>query len=226
MGFHNIIAEKFVELLLTELLRHRRDAEQLLFIGVVARSRNNGCHLRFVPEFPDASPFDQLEVRILFTLHRLIQCIGSDVLGPVDQIIDSRKNLCDLGRGQFRRRSEFIFGQFRVVFRSLPAGGLDHVGEPYIDAAKRELREETGYSCDDLEPLITVNTTVAFCNEIIPIYVAFIKGERKEQELDDDEFVNVEYFTIDELMDKIYKMEITDSKTIASLMAYKNKYVK
>ena len=67
---------------------------------------------------------------------------------------------------------------------------------------------------------------MAFCNEIIPIFVAFIKGERKEQELDDDEFVNVEYFTIDELMDKIYKMEITDSKTIASLMAYKNKYVK
>lgn len=47
-------------------------------------------------------------------------------------------------------------------------------GEPGIECAARELEEETGYSSEDLEWLITLRTTVAFCDEKIDIYVAKI----------------------------------------------------
>ena len=67
----------------------------------------------------------------------------------------------------------------------IPAGGLNP-GEPTIVAAARELGEETGYICEKIEPLITIRTTVAFCNEKIEVYVAhdFVKTA---QNLDDDE---------------------------------------
>ena len=54
----------------------------------------------------------------------------------------------------------------------IPAGGLQTPEEPTRDAAARELSEETGYHCDQLELLLSIRTTVAFCNEKIDIYVA------------------------------------------------------
>ena len=44
--------------------------------------------------------------------------------------------------------------------------------------------------------------------------------------LDEDEFVNVEIHTLEELERMIYDGTIEDAKTIASILAYKNKYVK
>ena len=105
----------------------------------------------------------------------------------------------------------------------IPAGGLNP-DEPTIDAAARELEEETGYRSNDLELLITVATTVAFCNEKIDIYLARNLIQSK-QNLDEDEYVEVEEYTVDELTDMIYAGKINDSKTIAAILAYKNKYV-
>ena len=105
----------------------------------------------------------------------------------------------------------------------IPAGGLNP-DEPTIDAAARELEEETGYRSNDLELLITVATTVAFCNEMIDIYLARNLIQSK-QNLDEDEYVEVEEYTVDELTDMIYAGKINDSKTIAAIMAYKDKYV-
>ena len=47
-----------------------------------------------------------------------------------------------------------------------------------------------------------------------------------EQHLDEDEFINVGAYTIDELRKKIYSGEIEDSKTVAALLAYADKYGK
>ncbi len=105
----------------------------------------------------------------------------------------------------------------------IPAGGLNGVDEPTRDAAGRELEEETGYRSDDLEWLITIRTTVAFCNEKIDIYVAknLIKSH---QHLDEDEFINVEAYSVEELSRMILEGKIEDSKTISAIMSYKDKY--
>ena len=49
----------------------------------------------------------------------------------------------------------------------IPAGKLDAPDEPKIECAARELEEETGFRSENLEFLMTVNTTVAFCDERI-----------------------------------------------------------
>lgn len=107
----------------------------------------------------------------------------------------------------------------------VPAGGLNSVEEPTLHAAARELEEETGYHTDDLDFLISIRTTVAFCNEKIDIYVAK-NLQKSKQNLDEDEFINVEAYTVLELMEKIYDCTIQDSKTICAIMTYAHKYLK
>lgn len=107
----------------------------------------------------------------------------------------------------------------------IPAGALDEVGEPGIECASRELEEETGYRSENLEWLITLRTTVAFCNERIEVYVAHDLIPSK-QNLDEDEFIELGAYTIEELKEKIFSGEIEDAKTVSSLMAYAVKYGK
>ena len=104
----------------------------------------------------------------------------------------------------------------------LPAGKVDSIDEDRRLCAYRELREETGYSVDspeDLEYLVTVDTMIAFCNEEVDIYVARNLNPCR-QELDEDEEISLEFWSIDELMSEIYKGNIRDAKTVAALSAY------
>ena len=105
----------------------------------------------------------------------------------------------------------------------IPAGKLDTPEESGLVCATRELEEETGYKSDQLELLITIRTSVALSDERIEIYVAkdLVKTA---QHLDENEFVDVKEFTLDELKDMILKQEIEDSKTISALMSYIVKY--
>ena len=102
-------------------------------------------------------------------------------------------------------------------------GGFVNPDETVDQAAKRELEEETGYRAAKMELLITVSTTVAFCNETIDVYLA-TELTPTQQHLDEDEFVEVECFTIDELKDMVLTQKIQDSKTAAAIMAYYGKY--
>lgn len=105
----------------------------------------------------------------------------------------------------------------------IPAGGLNGREEPTMDAAKRELEEETGYICGSMELLNSIYTTVAFCNEKIDIYLAR-ELKRGKQHLDEDEFLNVEAHSLEELKQMIFECRIQDSKTICGILTYASKY--
>ncbi len=106
----------------------------------------------------------------------------------------------------------------------LPAGRREGT-EEFAVCAARELEEETGYKSDDLEFLISVDTEIAFCNERIDIFVAKNLQPAK-QNLDDDEFIDVKAYDVDELIRMIFNATIKDSKTMAAILAYKEKYLK
>ena len=85
-------------------------------------------------------------------------------------------------------------------------------------------RRETGCHAGKMEWLITIRTTVAFCNEKLTfMWLDLTPGS---QHLDEDEYINVEAYTVDELCEKILSGEIEDSKTIsAGLRGYRAKYL-
>ena len=107
----------------------------------------------------------------------------------------------------------------------IPAGNLDAPDEPKITCAYRELEEETGFRSDNLEYLISINTTVAFCDEAIDIFVArnLIPSH---QHLDEDEVIDVEPWELEDLLKLIYEGKMTDGKTVAAICAYGMKYAK
>ena len=107
----------------------------------------------------------------------------------------------------------------------IPAGGLNGREEPTDQAAMRELQEETGYHTDHVELLTSIYTTVAFCNEKIDIYLARGLKDRGSQHLDEDEFINVEAYSVEELKQMIYDCKIQDSKTICGILTYASKYL-
>lgn len=105
----------------------------------------------------------------------------------------------------------------------IPAGAFDSEKESGAECVKRELEEETGYRAEHVEWLITVRSMVAFCNEKVEVYVAteLVPAERH---LDDEEDIELEEYTVEELKEKVLAGEIEDSKTVAALMAYMVKY--
>lgn len=103
----------------------------------------------------------------------------------------------------------------------IPAGGLNP-GEDMKTCAARELEEETGFRSEKVEHLIDIYTTVGFCNERIAIYCAYDLLPSK-QKLDEDEYVAIEKYTLEELVSLIYDGTIMDGKTISGILAYKNK---
>ncbi len=108
----------------------------------------------------------------------------------------------------------------------LPAGCRDEVDEPTDITSKRELEEETGYSSDSFERLVSLKTTVAFCDELVDVYLAKDIYPIGEQQLDPAEDIEIKSFKLEELLKKIYAGEIQDGKTVSGILAYYGKYVK
>lgn len=102
----------------------------------------------------------------------------------------------------------------------LPAGSRDHKTEDTRVTAIRELEEETGYRAGKVEFLLSLRTTVAFCDEHVDVYIATDLEKIGSQHLDDAESIDVEIYTYEDLRDRIQKGKIEDAKTVAAIMAY------
>lgn len=105
----------------------------------------------------------------------------------------------------------------------IPAGKRDSAEEDTFVCAVRELEEETGYRSDKVEKLLTFTSAIAYSTEILDIYVARDLVPTA-QHLDEDEFIDVEAYSAEELKKMIFDGKIQDSKTIAGIMAYIVKY--
>ncbi len=100
----------------------------------------------------------------------------------------------------------------------IPAGGIEP-GETPLECVTREIEEETGYRAGKMEHLMTIVTAIGFCDEKIPIYVASDLKPSK-QHLDEDEFIDVKEFTIEEIKEMIFDGRIIDAKTISGVLGY------
>ena len=96
---------------------------------------------------------------------------------------------------------------------------LEQLTADYTEAQLRELEEETGYRCDHLEYLMSVNTTIAFCDEALDIFLAR-DLKKTHQHLDPDEEIEIEAWELSDLLKRIYAGELTDGKTVSAILAY------
>ena len=98
------------------------------------------------------------------------------------------------------------------IMLEIPAGKLDAAGENRLSAAKRELREETGYTADEWTELGGLYCAPAYSDEYITMYLA--RGlHRGERHLDADEFLDVSLVPLTELVQAVMDGEIPDAKT-------------
>ena len=110
--------------------------------------------------------------------------------------------------------------QFRYPYMEevleLPAGKLEK-GEDPLEAGKRELREEAGVTAEQYINLGEFYPSPGYTNEVIYLYGARDLTQ-VEQELDEDEFLNVEYIPLDKAVDMVLSNEIKDGKTQAAVL--------
>lgn len=117
----------------------------------------------------------------------------------------------------------YMVRQFRYPYKSvimeIPAGKLNY-GEDPLTCGKRELLEEIGATADEYISLGELYPTPAYCDEIIYIYLA--RGLNfSQQNLDDDEFLEVDKLPFKQVFQMVMNNEIKDSKTQIGILKAK-----
>ncbi len=137
-------------------------------------------------------------------LREVVRHPGASAVVPVDE------------RGMVTMVKQFRAAVGRVLLE-IPAGKLDYKGEDRLEAAKRELREETGLTAANWVHLTDITTTPGFCDELISIYLAtgLTSGDTDP---DEDEFLNIVKLPLSELVSMVMRGEIGDSKTLTGLL--------
>lgn len=112
--------------------------------------------------------------------------------------------------------------QFRYAYNELlyeiPAGKLEKNEDP-MEAALRELEEETGYRALNVRYLTNIYPTCGYSDEKIYLYLVDDVVEAKTN-LDADEFIETNWFDLNEVLEMIRNGLIRDAKTICAINLY------
>lgn len=110
---------------------------------------------------------------------------------------------------QYRRPAE-------DVLLEIPAG-LVHKGETPLDAAKRELEEETGFHAKNIKKIFEGYASPGYSTEVIQYFLA-TNLEKRSQKTEEDELIEVRLYKISDCFKMIKEGKIRDNKTIIGIM--------
>jgi len=158
------------------------------------------CGLFWVTE-DDAKDSTGFEIK-----RSIVRHAGSAVMMPVDE-----------------KRRILLVRQYRLPARAhlweLPAGKLDP-GETPLQAARRELIEETGYRARRWKKLISFYPSPGFVSEKMTIFLATDLTAGEAQPMD-DERIETRWFSASQVLQMIRSNTIRDSKTIVGYFMWK-----
>ena len=167
---------------------------------VISSVEKYKCDLFWVSEEHAVDP-SGFEIRRSIVHHR-----GSAVMMAVDD-----------------RKRILLVRQYRLPARQylweLPAGRLDE-GETPLQAAKRELGEETGYRAKQWKKLVTFYASPGYVDEKMTIFLATGLTEGKAEPME-DERIETRWFTPRELKSWLDSGKIIDAKTMIGFCRYK-----
>lgn len=110
--------------------------------------------------------------------------------------------------------------QFRKAFDTelleIPAGKIEHNEKPEV-CAERELKEETGFTADKISFISVMYPSPGYTDEKIYIYKA--EGLKEgDLSLDEDEFLNVEKYSLEQAVAMVKTGILKDAKTIIAIL--------
>ena len=111
------------------------------------------------------------------------------------------------------------------VTLEIPAGKLEPGEDNKKLSAIRELKEETGYEVteDQLTKLFDVHVALGYSSEVITIFYVDGLEYAGEQNPDEDEFINLKKYKVEDALKLLDDNTITDSKTMLALMYLKTR---
>lgn len=117
-----------------------------------------------------------------------------------------------------------LIHQYRYIwdqwFYEIPGGMVDD-GENPIEAAKRELEEETGFKVKEINPLGVCYPSIGSTTEMQYLYVAECEGQ-ETQKLDAIEKINIRYVDIEEFKRMLKDNEFCHGMGLAAWAMYTN----
>lgn len=113
------------------------------------------------------------------------------------------------------KQYRYATGKFLL---EIPAGTLEEGEDPY-QCAVRELQEETGYAASGWSRLFQSYMVPGYSNEILYFFLAEGLTEVKANP-EDDEDIEVQRYSVNEVLNMIEINEIEDAKTIMAVLTY------
>jgi len=123
--------------------------------------------------------------------------------------------IAELSNGKLLFERQFRYPLDRV-FLELPAGKI-HPGEDILLTARRELREETGYTAERWYHLGVIHPCIGYSDERIEIFFAR-ELSHVGHALDDGEFLEVHEMTLEAALEAVRDGRLTDGKSVAGLL--------
>jgi ADP-ribose pyrophosphatase len=136
-------------------------------------------------------------------LREVVRHRGSVAAIPVD----------DQGRVVLVRQYRHPVGE---ALWEVPAGILEK-GESPEQAVRREVEEEVGRRAGHVERLAVFHPTPGFCDEVLHLFRATALQEAPLHP-DEDELLEVKWYTLDEARALLRAGEVKDAKTIIALL--------
>ncbi|MEM4824034.1 MAG: NUDIX hydrolase [Zestosphaera sp.] len=116
-----------------------------------------------------------------------------------------------------------LLSQFRVPVNNwileVPAGRVEE-GEDLVSAAKRELREETGYDAEELIRVASIYTAPGYSDEVLHVFLAR-KLKYVGASPEPGELIKTTELSLEEALETLTKTKYVDAKTLLAILLLK-----